>query len=93
MSKKNLVRIGVLCLVTGVPLFAFGSVESSLSAVQDKLVGTILPLAAILGFVFAGFSYISGNPNARNHLVLAIVGAVVGFGASSIVNFIRSLIH
>lgn len=93
MSKKNLVRIGVLCLVASAPLFAFGSVESSLSAVQDKLVGTILPLAAILGFVFAGFSYISGNPNARNHLVLAIVGAVVGFGASSIVNFIRSLIH
>ncbi len=93
MSKKKLVQTGLLCLVAVVPVFAFGSVESSLSAVQDKLVGTILPLAAILGFVFAGFSYISGNPNARSHLVLAIVGAVVGFGASSIVSLIRSLIN
>ncbi len=72
MTKKNLVRVAVLCLVASAPLFAFGSVESSLSAVQEKLVGTILPLAAILGFVFAGFSYISGNPNSRSHLVRAI---------------------
>jgi type IV secretory pathway VirB2 component (pilin) len=93
MSKKNLVQVSILCLFAATPLLAFGSVESSLSAVQEKLVGTILPLAAILGFVFAGFSYISGNPNARGHLILAIIGAVVGFGASSIVSLIRSLIH
>ena len=93
MSKKNLVQFGFFCLLAATPVLAFGSVESSLSAVQDKLVGTILPLAAILGFVFAGFSYISGNPNARGHLILAIIGAVVGFGASSIVSLIRSLIN
>lgn len=93
MSKKILVRTCLLILVLAMPMVAMGSVESSLSAVQDKLVGTILPLAAILGFVFAGFSYISGNPNARSHLVLAIIGAVVGFGASSIVSLIQSLIH
>lgn len=75
------------------PELASASVESSLQAVQDKLVGTILPLAVILGFVFAGFSYIAGNPNARSHLVLAIIGAGVGFGASSIVSFIRALVH
>ena len=93
MNKKFLVQTAVICLVAAAPVLAFGSVESSLSAVQDKLVGTILPLAAILGFVFAGFSYISGNPNARGHLILAIIGAVVGFGASSIVSLIRTLIH
>ena len=93
MSKKSLIQLFAICLIASVPVFAFGSVESSLSAVQEKLVGTILPLAAILGFVFAGFSYIGGNPNARNHLVLAIVGAVVGFGASSIVTLIRSMIQ
>ena len=93
MDRKRLVQTATLCLVVAAPMVAFGSVESSLTAVQEKLVGTILPLAAILGFVFAGFSYISGNPNARGHLILAIVGAVVGFGASSIVSLIRSLIH
>jgi type IV secretory pathway VirB2 component (pilin) len=93
MNRKNLVRLFTFAIVLTVPVLALGSVESSLSAVQDKLVGTILPLAAILGFVFAGFSYISGNPNARGHLILAIIGAIVGFGASSIVSLIQSLIH
>lgn len=82
-----------LMLTIAMPLAAHASVESSLMAVQDRLVGTILPLAAVLGFVFAGFSYITGSPSARTHLVLAIIGAVVGFGASSIVNLIQSLIH
>jgi type IV secretory pathway VirB2 component (pilin) len=76
-----------------VPMMAMASVESSLSAIQAKLVGTILPLAAILGLVFAGFSYLSGNPNARAYLAYAIIGSVVGFGAESIISLIRSLVN
>lgn len=76
-----------------VPALCFASVESSLLAVQGKLVGTILPLVAILGFIAAGFSYLTGNPNAKAHLFLAIMGAAVGFGASSIVAMIRSLVN
>lgn len=71
---------------------AFGSVESSLMAVQSKLINVILPLAGILGLVFAAFSFFSGNVNARSHLILAIIGAAVGFGAPSIIAFIRGLI-
>lgn len=75
------------------PTIAFCSVESSLMAVQTKLIGTILPLAAILGLVFAGLSFVAGSPNARNHLILAMIGAAIGFGAPSIVSWIQSLIH
>jgi len=75
------------------PSVAFASVESSLQAVQDKLVGTLLPLAAMCGMVVAGLSFVAGHPNARQHLIYAIVGAIVGFGAESIVSLIRSLIH
>lgn len=75
------------------PLFAFGSVESSLRAVQDKLVGTLLPMGAMCGLAFAGLSFVAGHPNARQHLFYAIVGAIVGFGAESIVSLIQSLIH
>jgi type IV secretory pathway VirB2 component (pilin) len=75
------------------PAIAFCSVESSLMAVQIKLIGTILPLAAILGLVFAGLSFVAGSPNARNHLILAMIGAAIGFGAPSIVSWIQSLIH
>ncbi len=108
-SKKNSVstkpRVGaswfmrliqksdILLLLMLSPDLAFGTVESSLSAVQEKLVGTLLPLAAICGLVFAGFSFVAGRPNARNHLALAIMGAIIGFGAESIVSLIRSLIH
>ena len=72
---------------------AFGSVESTMQAVQGHLTGSILPLAAVLGLIFAGLSYVTGSPNARSHLVLAIVGAIVGFGAQSIVDLIRTLVH
>lgn len=92
MNLKSVQRVS-LCLAAASPLIAFASVESSLMDVQTRLTGTILPLVAILGFIFAGFSYLSGNPNARAHLMLAIVGAIVGFGASSIVSFISSMIH
>ena len=75
------------------PLVANASVESSLIAVQSKLVGTILPLAAICGLVFAGFSFVMGHMNARQHLVCAIIGAVVGFGAESIISLVRALVN
>lgn len=76
-----------------VPSLALASVESTMQAVQSHLTGTILPLAAVLGLVFAGLSYVTGSPSARSHLVLAIIGAMVGFGAQSIVDLIRSLVH
>ena len=83
----------VLAAMLLTPALGFCSVESSLMAVQTKLIGTILPLAAILGLVFAGLSFVAGSPNARSHLMLAIVGAVVGFGAPSIVSWIQGLVH
>ena len=85
--------LAVLFLGLTLPEIAIGSVESTLSVMQTKLISTILPLAAILGFVFAGLSFVMGSPNARAHLVLAIIGAVVGFGAPSIIAFIRELVQ
>lgn len=75
------------------PATGYCSVEGTLSAIQSKLITTILPLVAILGLVFAALSFAAGSPNARNHLVLAIIGAVVGFGAPSIIAFIRGLVQ
>ena len=69
------------------------SVESSLMAVQSKLINTVLPLAGIVGLAIAGLSFVSGHENARGRLVLAIFGAVIGFGAPSIIEFVRGLIH
>jgi len=75
------------------PTVGYGSVESTLSAIQSRLIGTILPLAAIVGLVFAGLSFVAGSANAKGRLFLAIMGAVVGFGAPSIIELIRSVVH
>ncbi len=97
IQKLHLKRFAVPVLVLSagllLPQLGFCVVEGSLGAIQSKLIGTILPLAAILGLVAAGLSFVAGSPNARQHLMLAMMGAAVGFGAPSIVNFIRDLVH
>lgn len=93
MNNQKIVSALTLILIIAFPMFGFCSVESSLAAVQSKLIGTILPLVAIIGLVFAGLSFVAGSQNARSHLVLAIIGAAIGFGAPSIVSWIQSLIH
>lgn len=95
LNNKNfysyLLLIGVFCAFLSPE--AYASVESTLSTMQSRLTGSVLPLVAILGFLYAGFSFVVGSPNARRHLMLAIIGAVVGFGANSILNFIRSMVN
>lgn len=76
-----------------VPIAGYCSVETTLGAIQSKLINQILPLCAVLGLVFAAFSFFTGNPNARSHLWLAIIGMIVGFGAPSIMTFIRSMVN
>lgn len=93
MKFEKTISILTMVLIVVFPILGFCSVESSLSAVQSKLIGTILPLAAIIGLVFAGLSFVAGSQNARSHLMLAIIGAAIGFGAPSIVSWIQSLIH
>ena len=75
------------------PIAAHASIESSMEALQTKLVGTILPLMSILGLLFAGLAYLAGSPNAKGYLWASIIGAGVGFGAESIVGFIRGVVH
>jgi type IV secretory pathway VirB2 component (pilin) len=93
MDKKTFYFIVVLLLMVALPTVGYCSVESTLSNIQNKLITVILPLAAILGLVFAALSLVSGSPNGRQHLVLAIIGAVIGFGAPSIVTFIRGMVQ
>lgn len=93
-TRRLIIFDAIVCsLLATLPVAAFGSVESSLRAVQDKLVGTLLPLGAMCGLAIAGLSFVAGHANARQHLFYAIIGAIVGFGAESIVSLIQSLVH
>lgn len=93
INQRQMINVLSLIVLIAAPAIAFGSVESSLAAVQEKLVGTILPLGAMCGLVVAGLSFVAGHANAKAHLMYAIMGAIVGFGAESIVSLIRSLVH
>lgn len=93
INQQQMMKILSFIILITAPMLAFASVESSLAAVQEKLVGTLLPLAAMCGLVIAGLSFVAGHANARAHLIYAIIGAIVGFGAESIVSLIRSLVH
>lgn len=96
MKSSNIQNVALFLRGISLLLFscdAYASVQSSLQAVQSQLVGTFLPLAAVCGLIIAGFSFVMGHPNARQKFMLAIAGAIIGFGAESIVALIRSLIH
>ena len=75
------------------PLVAQASVESSLLGLKTVLLGSILPIFAVLGLGFAAFSFFTGNPNAKQHLIYAVTGSVILFGAQSIVDLIQRLVR
>ncbi|OQW53872.1 MAG: hypothetical protein A4S09_06545 [Proteobacteria bacterium SG_bin7] len=94
MKISNVALIAIIAFsILLVPVAGYCSVESTLGAIQSKLINTILPLCAVLGLVFSAFSFFTGNPSARSHLWLAIIGMIVGFGAPSIVTFLRGLVN
>jgi len=82
----------VLILMLG-PLAAQASVESSLMGLKNVLLGSILPVFAVLGLGFAAFSFFTGNPLAKQHLVYAVTGSVICFGAQSIVDLISRVVR
>lgn len=72
---------------------AHASVESSLAGLKSTLLGSILPVFAVLGLGFAAFSFFTGNPNAKQHLIYAVTGSVILFGAQSIVDLIERVVQ
>jgi len=92
-KSKNITFFVALGFAVLIPAIGYCSVESTLMNIQSRLIGTILPIASIIGLVFAGLSFVAGSPNAKGHLTLAIIGAIIGFLAPSLVTFIRSMVN
>lgn len=72
---------------------AMASVESSLMGLKNALFSSILPIFAVFGLGFAAFSFLTGNPNAKQHLSYAITGAIIIFGAQSIVDLLQRVVQ
>jgi type IV secretory pathway VirB2 component (pilin) len=75
------------------PETCHASVESSLMGLKSKLTGVILPVLSVCGLVFAGISFFSGQEKAKQHIIYAVIGCMIGFGAQAIVDFIAQTVN
>jgi hypothetical protein len=83
--------VGVVLLSLPEPCYA--TVESSLIGIKTKLTGVILPVLSVIGMGHAALSFFTGNPQAKQHIVYAILGCVFGFGAQAIVDLISQTVR
>lgn len=91
---KFLVLAGLMVIsMMLVPDLAHASLESSLIGIKSKLTGVILPLLSVIGIAIAAISFFTGNPNAKQHIVYAVLGCMFGFGAQAIVDFIAQTVR
>lgn len=86
-------RYLVLLAVVLVPAICFADVEGSLINIKSKLTRVILPLISVIGLGIASISFFTGNPQAKQHIVYAILGCCFGFGAQQIVDLISSMVR
>lgn len=91
--KLNLKNVSPGLIVLATSVVAHASVESSLMGLKSVLLGSILPIFAVMGLGFAAFSFFTGNPNSKQHLMYAVIGSVILFGAQSIVDLISRLVN
>ena len=92
LNARHLTGVFLLFL-TLVPTLAFADVEGSLLNIRTQLTGTILPLLSVIGLGLASISFFTGNPQAKQHVVYAILGSIFGFGAQQIVDLIARMVH
>jgi type IV secretory pathway VirB2 component (pilin) len=89
--------IGLILFILTTALFlalpAMASLESSLLGVKAKLTGFILPVLSVIGLLFAGFSFMTGSEKAKQHIMYAVIGVAIGFGAQAIVDFLSSTVR
>lgn len=79
-----------LCLV---PELCFADFQTSLIGIKTKVTKVILPALSVIGIAIAAISFFTGNPNAKQHVVYAILGCIFGFGAQAIVDLIESTVR
>lgn len=86
---KRLVPLTLVVTLNLVPLAAFASLESAMYSLRTQMSTVFLPALSLIGIVIAGISLAMGHHNAKNHITMAVIGAMVGFGADSIIEFVR----
>ena len=95
MKRHQTIIVFGLFLVIGLlmPDLANAGLESSLMGIKMKLTGVIMPLLSVIGIAFAAISFFTGNPQAKQHILYAVLGCMFGFGAQAIVDFISQTVR
>ncbi len=97
IPEQSIVLLGCALFMnlvcTLAPIVVMASVESSLMGVQTKLTRVILPVLSVIGIALAGLSFLTGNENAKKHIIYAIIGTAIGFGAQSITDLISQTVR
>jgi len=95
MQTRKTYSLLFLILLIGLTLpdLAHADLVSSLNGLKMKLTGIILPLLSVIGIAIAAVSFFTGNPNAKQHIVYAVLGCIFGFGAQAIVDFIAQTVR
>jgi type IV secretory pathway VirB2 component (pilin) len=95
MKNKHMFLVLGLFLMVGLmmPELAHAGLESSLLGLKSKLTGVILPVLSVIGIAIAAVSFFTGNPQAKQHILYAVLGCIFGFGAQAIVDFIAQTVR
>jgi type IV secretory pathway VirB2 component (pilin) len=95
MNKKGIYLVFGFALFATLllPELAHADLQSSLEGIKDKLTGIILPLLSVIGIAIAAISFFTGNPNAKQYIIYAVLGCIFGFGAQAIVDFIAQTVR
>ena len=92
--NQNIFTLCILALlITLAPDFAHADLVASLTDLKFKITGVILPLLSVIGIAIAAVSFFTGNPQAKQHILYAVLGCIFGFGAQAIVDFISSTVR
>jgi len=66
-----------------------GRIESKVSELA-QMIQRVLQVFVIVAIAFVGFKFIQGDPNAWKMAMMAIVGAVIIYGASELVTWLST---
>ena len=96
LNKKSRIAFALLTgLLTTLFVIepSFANLDSSLLNLKTNLTTIVLPTLSVIGIGFAAVSFFTGNPQAKTHILYAVLGCVFGFGSQGISDFIRGIMH
>jgi ABC-type transport system involved in cytochrome bd biosynthesis fused ATPase/permease subunit len=88
--KQNYPLLILLALGLLLPEIGYcATLEGALNNLQSKFLTVILPTVSIFGLIYSAIEMVSGSASGKAHMLLAIFGAVIGFLAPMIINFLK----